>query len=130
MPVLAEQRTSIRFNKVFEVLVSSEDFGEVACVARNISLGGMLIETPCVLPLGSCVQVRFQIPDSDGSIIARAEVKNHYVFNYAEAGAMRWARGMGVRFLEFDAHEDADKLMESLTPGVHHAPRTRMRTLH
>jgi hypothetical protein len=118
-----EQRATIRFNKVFEVSLSSEDYGEIGAVARNISIGGMLIETPSVPPLGSEVRIRFQIPDSDASIIVRGEVKNHYVFNYAEAGALRWARGIGVRFLEFLA-DGADQLRVSL------GGRTRMRTLH
>jgi len=117
-----EQRASIRFNKVFEVSLASEEYGEIGAVARNISLGGMLIETPSIPPLGSEVRIRFQIPDSDASIIVRGEVKNHYVFNYSDAGAMRWARGIGVKFLEF-LSEGADQLRVSLT-------RTRMRTLH
>jgi PilZ domain-containing protein len=120
--MIGEQRGSIRFNKVFEVMVSSEDFGEITCVARNISLGGMLIETPAMLPLGSQLSVRFPIPDSDGSLVARAEVKNHYVFNYVDGGVFRWARGMGVRFVEF--LEDGDKLRASL------GGRCRARTLH
>jgi hypothetical protein len=115
-----EQRASIRFNKVFQVQISSEDFGEVHAVARNISTGGMQLETPATLPLGAVLEVRFQIPDSDASLIARAEVKNHYVFNYVEDGALRWARGMGVRFLEFLSDNGQATLRSSL----------RMRTLH
>ena len=122
LPHLREQRASIRFNKVFEVSLASEDFGEIGAVARNISVGGMLIVSPSVPPLGSEVRIRFQIPDSDASIIVRGEVKNHYVFNYAENGALRWARGIGVKFIEF-LSEGADQLRVSLT-------RTRMRTLH
>lgn len=115
-----EQRTSIRFNKVFEVAVSTEEFGEVSAIARNISAGGMQIETSVLLPLGSEVRVTFHMPDSDGSIVARAEVKNHYCFNYSEDGALRWARGMGVRFVEF---------LSEATPSFQSSP-SRMRTLH
>jgi hypothetical protein len=121
-PNAREQRATIRFNKVFEVSLSTDDHAEIDAVARNISVGGMLIETPSVPPLGSEVRIRFQIPDSDASIIVRGEVKNHYVFNYADGGALRWARGIGVRFIEF-LSDGADQLRVSLT-------RTRMRTLH
>jgi hypothetical protein len=117
---LLDKRTSIRFTKVFQVSVSSEDFGEVGAVARNISAGGMLIETPSPLPLGSEVKVHFQIPDSHDAIVARAEVKNHYAFNYYDDGQRRWARGMGVRFTEFI--EDGAQLLS--------ASLTRLRTLH
>ena len=117
-----EQRANIRFDKVFEVTLASEGYGEIDAVARNISLGGMLIETPTMPPLGSEVRIRFQIPDSDASIVVRGEVKNHYVFNYADGSALRWARGIGVRFIEF-LSEGADQLRISLS-------RTRTRTLH
>jgi hypothetical protein len=122
IPKPRDKRTSMRFTKVFEVSVSSEDFGELAAVARNISSGGMLIETSSPMPLGSEVRVRFQIPDSDASITARAEVKNHYAFNFTEEGGRRWARGMGVRFLEF-VEDCEERLRLSLT-------RFRHRTLH
>src|SRR5215831_4302244 len=117
-----DQRATIRFNKVFEVSLSSEEYGEIGAVARNISFGGMLIETPSVPPLGCEVRIRFQIPDSDASIIVVGEVKNHYVFNFADGGALRWARGIGVKFIEF-LSVGADQLRISLTKG-------RMRTLH
>ena len=127
VPAPREQRASIRFNHVFPVFLSSEAFGEIECVARNISEGGMLIETPSPPSLGSEVCVRFRVPDSDASLVARAEVKNHYVFNYHEGGGLRWARGIGVRFLEFlsdtgDAQLDLGEQLQN--------QRTRMRTLH
>src|SRR5262249_652016 len=115
-----ETRASIRFTKVFEVFVSSEEFGELAAIARNISEGGMLIETVSPFPLGSECRVRFQIPDSDASLVARAEVKNHYCFNYAHRGRLRWARGMGLKFVEF--LEDQGELFR--------VTLSRMRTLH
>ena len=77
-------------------------------------------ETITSPPLGSEIRVSFEMPDSQASIIARAEVKNHYVFNYCEDGVLRWARGMGVRFVEF--MEDAE---EALRLSL-----TRCRTLH
>lgn len=124
VPQHREQRASMRFEKVFGVILSGEDFGEIEAVARNISTGGMLIETPTLPALGSVVEVRFQVPDSDACLVARAEVKNHYVFNYHEGGGLRWARGVGVRFLEFLSDGDSP-----LDLGAQ-LKRTRMRTLH
>jgi len=40
---------------VFTVVVGSELCGDSAAVARNISAGGMLVEMPFALPLGSAV---------------------------------------------------------------------------
>ena len=115
-----DQRASMRFEKVIPVAVETEEFGEIGAVARNISAGGMLIETPSPMPLGSEVRIHFQIPDSQGTLVARAEVKNHYCFNYCEDGAPRHARGMGVRFLEF-LEDGEERLRLTLT---------RFRTLH
>ncbi len=104
----------MRFDKVFPVSISAECYGEVAAVARNISAGGMLIETPFPFPLGSEVRVHFQMPDSRGAISVRAEVKNHYALNYCEGDEQHSARGMGVRFLEF-VQDGAERLEVSLS---------------
>jgi len=115
-----EQRTSFRFIRVIPVTYASEEFAEIRAIARNISAGGMLIETPFPPALGTEVRIHFQIPDSQASIMVRAEVKNHYVFNYSENGDPKVARGMGVRFLEFV--EDSEQEMRSSL--------ARWRTLH
>ncbi len=120
LPKARDQRAAMRFEKVIPVAVESEDYGELGAVARNISTGGMLIETPSPMPLGSEVRVHFQIPDSQASVVVRAEVKNHYAFNYCDDGEPRHARGMGVRFLEF-VEDGGEVLRLSLT---------RFRTLH
>ncbi len=122
LPNPREQRASIRFDKVFRVSLSGDGFAELDAVARNISLGGMLIETPSLPTLGSLVRVRFQMPRSDDEMIALAEVKNHYVFNYNENGGLRWARGIGVKFLEF--------LSDGVPDLADQLQRERMRTLH
>ena len=112
---IRERRRTMRFDKVFPVTVSSEHYGEVGAVARNISSGGMLIETGVQFPLGSLVHVHFQIPDSSEDISACAEVKNHYSLNYCEGPLQCSARGVGVRFLEFQ-EADEGRLRDSLTP--------------
>lgn len=109
-----DQRTAFRFNKIIPVTYASEEFAEIRAFARNISSGGMLIETAMPPALGTEVRIHFQIPDSQASICVRAEVKNHYVFNYAEAGEPRVARGMGVRFLEF-LEDGGERMRLSMT---------------
>ena len=118
-----EKRAALRFEKVIPVSVESEDFGPMGAIARNVSEGGMMIETPSPMPLGSEVRVRFLSPDGGGSIVVRAEVKNHYALNYSGGHA----RGMGVRFLEFLA-DGAERLAGALEPmpGI----GARWRTLH
>ena len=116
----SERRQAYRFDKVFQVEVSSPIFGSYLCVARNISAGGIFLETFDPLPLGSEVRVHFEIPDSNGEVVAVGEVKNHYYLNYHQDGAPKSLMGMGVRFSGFE--EDGEDALEH---GL-----MRFRTLH
>ena len=115
-----DRRRSYRFDKVFQVEVSSSIFGSYVCVARNISAGGMFLETFDPLPLGSEVRIHFEIPDSQGEVVAIGEVKNHYYLNYQQDGAPRSLMGMGIRFMGFE--EDGEGALRSSLGGF--------RTLH
>ena len=102
-----ERRASPRLDKVFPVYLE----GEGGCglgVARNISEGGMFVETRAPQPIGS--QVRITFPSDAGDMTAVAEVR--YVCHLlgrtpvASRGPLA-LRGMGVRFLYFEADEAA-----------------------
>jgi hypothetical protein len=116
----ADQRAHLRFDKMFAVRVESLLFGEIYCVARNISAGGIFLELPDPLPLGATVRVCFPVPDGSGEIVATGEVKNHYFINYTQAGSSRAVAGMAVRFTSFE-NEGHHVLADCLT---------RMRVLH
>lgn len=107
-PVLrVEQRRNIRFDKAFPVAIRSEAFGESSAIARNVSAGGIMVELPEPLPLGTAVQVFFSVPDSHARIVARGEVKNHYFLNFADPkGGLHALTGMGVRFTGFESDSD------------------------
>ena len=111
-----DQRRSERFDKVFPVWVESPSFGECQGIGRNISTGGMFVELADPLPLGSVVRVHFTVPDSQGELIARGEVKRHYFLHFNDAGGPRVMTGMGVRFTGFE--DDAEEqLQASLSRG-------------
>jgi uncharacterized protein (TIGR02266 family) len=59
---------------------------------RNISLGGMFVETPTVLPVQTTIQVRFRVPTQPEPIDVTGEVR------WMEAGAADQLSGMGIRF--------------------------------
>src|SRR5262245_62245485 len=80
-----EKRRSERFDKVFPVWVESEAFGECQGIARNISAGGIFVEMTEPLPLGSAVKVHFTVPDSQGELVARGEVKRHYFLHFSDS---------------------------------------------
>ena len=116
-----DKRHATRFDKAFPVRFSSDNFGECQAVARNVSSGGIMLETSDPLPLGTEVRVHFSIPDSPIQIVARGEVKNHYFLNFADAlGGAHALTGMGIRFTEFEQDEDV-----TLGLGL-----SRMQSLH
>jgi hypothetical protein len=115
-----DQRAHLRFDKMFAVRLESLLFGEIYCVARNVSAGGIFLELPDPLPLGATVRVCFPVPDGSGEIVATGEVKNHYFINYTQAGSSRAVAGMAVRFTSFE-NESHHVLADCLT---------RMRVLH
>jgi hypothetical protein len=98
-----DQRAHLRFDKVFPVRVESILFGEMACIARNVSAGGIFLETSDPLPLGARLRVCFLTPNETGEIVAVGEVKNHYFMNFVQNGASRSISGMAVRFVSFEA---------------------------
>lgn len=101
-PPVGEKREHLRFDKVFPVRVESVLFGELRCVARNVSAGGIFIETRDHLPLAARVRVCFLTADESGEIVALGEVKNHYFINFAQGGESKSVSGMAVRFLSFE----------------------------
>ena len=102
-PVAVRRREHLRFDKVFTVRVESLLFGDLVCVARNISAGGIFLEVADPLPLGSTLRVCFPVPDGSGEVVAVGEVKNHYFINYTKEGINRSVTGMAVRFTDFEA---------------------------
>ena len=119
-PEVEDQREHLRFDKMFVVRLESLLFGEIYCVARNVSAGGIFLELPDPLPLGAAVRVCFPVPDGSGDVVATGEVKNHYFINYTQAGTTRAVAGMAVRFTSFE-NESHHVLADCLS---------RMRVLH
>jgi PilZ domain len=119
-PSAEDQRAHLRFDKMFAVRLESLLFGEIYCVARNISAGGIFLELSDPLPLGATVRVCFPVPDGSGEVVATGEVKNHYFINFTQGGSSRAVAGMAVRFTSFES-EGHDILADCLT---------RMRVLH
>jgi hypothetical protein len=104
-PEARERRTGARLDKVFRVYLEGEH-GMGLGIARNISEGGMFVETRAPQPIGS--QVRITFPAESGEMSAIAEVR--YVCHLlgrtpaVDRGPLA-LRGMGVRFLYFEADE-------------------------
>lgn len=99
----ADRRVGPRLDKVFRVYLE----GDQGCglgIARNISEGGMFVETRSPQAIGS--QVRITFPSDAGDMLAVAEVR--YVCHLLGRGqgpapGPLALRGMGLRFLFFEA---------------------------
>jgi hypothetical protein len=123
MSVSVERRRSSRIDKVFRVLISTEECGDQWYVARNISSTGMFVEMPEPLPLRTKVIVRFALTgpvpegmdaevDNDAALTAMAKVQNHYYLQFSDKDGLRALCGVGLRFLRFLPEEH-------LTPPAH-----------
>jgi len=116
----SQRREHLRFDKVFTVRVESLLFGDLMCVARNVSAGGIFLEAADPLPLGATIRVCFPVPDGSGEVVAVGEVKNHYFINYVQDGVNKAVAGMAVRFTSFES--DSNRILEDCLG--------RMRVLH
>jgi hypothetical protein len=103
-----ERRQAPRLDKVFRVYLEGEH-GIGLGIARNISEGGMFVETRAPQPIGT--QVRITFPSDSGEMACVAEVR--YVCHLlgrapaSQRGPLA-LRGMGVRFLYFEADEPGE----------------------
>ncbi len=107
----SDRRTGSRLDKVFPVWLE----GQHGCgmgIARNISEGGMFVETATPHPIGSQVQVAF--PSEAGDMIAVAEVRYvcHLVGRRAGQDVHASVHGMGVRFLYFESRGEAQRTLQ------------------
>ena len=85
--VAGDKRIHIRFDMLFPCVMASELYGEAQVVVRNVSAGGMMVQTADILPFGAVVTVHFRMSDCDDEIVARAEVKHHLCLNFGAPGA-------------------------------------------
>jgi len=106
----SDRRTGSRLDKVFPVWLE----GVHGCgmgIARNISEGGMFVETATPHPIGSQVQVSF--PSESGDMTAVGEVRYvcHLVGRKAGQDVHAAVHGMGIRFLYFEARGEAQRAL-------------------
>jgi hypothetical protein len=102
-PAGGDRRRAERLDKVFPVWLEGDN-GVGMGVARNISEGGMFVETGTPHPIGS--QVRVTFPSHSGEMTAVAEVRYvcHLVGLPSEDSEVHASvQGLGIRFLYFEA---------------------------
>jgi hypothetical protein len=97
-----ERRTAPRLDKVFRVFLEGER-GMGLGVARNISTGGMFVETRMPQPIGSQVRVTFASDGGEMTAVAEVRYVCHLLGRTSASPHAALSRGMGMRFLYFEA---------------------------
>jgi hypothetical protein len=101
-----ERRLGARLDKVFPVYLEGEH-GIGMGIARNISPGGLFVETRAPQPIGTQVRVTFQADGGEMTAVAEVRYVCHLLGRSGDAAAGPMAqRGMGMRFLYFEAGEE------------------------
>jgi Tfp pilus assembly protein PilZ len=108
---MRERRSVRRLRLAFPVLIEGP-YGIRRCIARDVSAGGLFVETNDTYAPGSAVRVTFALPDGSWEMSARCEVR-HVVRLEAEDGALH---GVG---LSFEAIEDELDDRGGLTRRIH-----------
>jgi hypothetical protein len=102
-----ERRTSLRFDKMFTVYLTTTD-GMSRGVARNISSTGLFVETREPMPLGGRVKVTFTSEDAT-EMTCLCEVRYQVALNYGGEG--EGTRGIGLRIVAYETKEDHPMLL-------------------
>jgi uncharacterized protein (TIGR02266 family) len=92
------RRTDPRYLRRIEVEIAAGDQKRTA-TTRNISLGGLFLETAEPFPLQTRLQIRFSIPTQPEPIEVTGEVR------WIEQGSSDQPAGMGIRFQGLRARE-------------------------
>ena len=114
-----ERRASMRFDMAFPVYLSSDE-GISRGIARNISEGGMFVETSQPCRIGSKVEITFVSPYTSEELTLTAKVRYLCYLSFGEEPAGKGTlRGMGLRFLEQPGAADvgnAGRNVSQITP--------------
>ncbi len=106
-----ERRSSLRFDKVFTVYLSTQD-GMTRGIGRNISATGLFVETREPLPLGGQLKVTFASEEGN-EMTALCEVRYQVALNYAavDGQSNSSSRGVGLRIIAYETKEDHPLLL-------------------
>jgi hypothetical protein len=113
-----DRRSAHRFDKAFPVYLTCEG-GIWRGIARNISTGGMFIETRDTQPIGGSLTISFADDESGVEMSALAEVRYQCMIEYGGRAGPMALRGMGVRFTRFENDEERRFLLPGAVPRIH-----------
>jgi uncharacterized protein (TIGR02266 family) len=86
------RRIDPRYDRQLEIEVMFEGKKQIT-QSQNISLGGLFLESPVALPIGTTVQLRFQLPTQPEPVEVAGDVR--WIVKKEGAGEKT---GVGIRF--------------------------------
>ncbi len=107
-----DRRSWLRTDLTFPVLIQTPAQRFYSYVARDISSGGIFLESRDPFPENCSIELYFALPDSEHGLAARGKV-NHWGLH--QRGDKRIA-GMGISFTDFD-NDGATRLDDCLAQG-------------
>ena len=107
-----DRRDGARLDKVFPVYLEG-DRGIGMGIARNISSGGLFVETRAPQAIGSQVRVTFTSDGGDMTAVAEVRYICHLLgrSENPSRGPLT-LRGMGMRFIYFETGEESHKAVQ------------------
>ena len=108
---MKERRTSLRFDKVFTVYLTTPE-GMTRGIGRNLSGSGIFVETREPMSLGGKLKVTFSGEDGT-EMTCLCEVRYQVALNYASADgeSESSSRGVGLRIVAYETKEDHPLLL-------------------
>jgi len=107
---VSERRSSLRFDKIFTVYITTAD-GMTRGIGRNLSSEGMFVETREPMPLGGRLRVTFSGEDGT-EITCLCEVRYQVALSYGNKdGREGNSRGMGLRIVAYETRDDQPLLL-------------------
>lgn len=106
-----ERRSSLRFDKVFTVYLTTPE-GMTRGIGRNISGSGLFVETREPMALGGKLKVTFSGEDGT-EMTCLCEVRYQVALNYAspDGESESSSRGVGLRIVAYETKEDHPLLL-------------------
>jgi len=108
---MKERRTSLRYDKVFTVYLTTPE-GMTRGIGRNLSGSGIFVETREPMSLGGKLKVTFSGEDGT-EMTCLCEVRYQVALNYASADgeSESSSRGVGLRIVAYETKEDHPLLL-------------------
>ena len=114
----SDQRAEMRLKVYVQVTAVDGEEVDRKAISGNLSRDGLFVATPAIVPVGTEIEVRFRLPNSDTHITALAEVSWTTEKKDFEGGKVP---GYGVEFVELDdeSRQALDNYMDHFEQAGH-----------